>query len=158
MQRLVLILVSTLIFTNCEPECSASPSCIAPPEGTFQIGKTNLAISPTIFEEFEPSSFRTFAILDSAVVHTGSGDVTIKQFYHWVEIGETPAISSIDFHYGEETTTIEEENFEFQGAEMSFVDGGYVLGATKEDEAFVVRVEKASQDLIDGVCNDTFDC
>ncbi|MEP1096781.1 MAG: hypothetical protein ABJG78_16810 [Cyclobacteriaceae bacterium] len=158
MQKIMSILVLSFIFISCEPDCSASPSCIAPPEGTFEDGKTNLAVSPSIIEEVEPSSFQDFTLLDSVVVHIGNEDIIIKQFYHWVTVEEDAAISSIDFHYGEESTTVKKKNFEFRGMEESFGDGGYILGAVKEEEMFFISVEQASQDLIDGVCNDTFDC
>ncbi|MEP5611239.1 MAG: hypothetical protein ABJP45_03270 [Cyclobacteriaceae bacterium] len=158
MQRLLILLFLAIIATGCEPECLSSPSCVAPPDGVFQEGKTNVAISPNILEEVVANSFQEFAMLDSAVVRTSDGDFTIRQFYYWIAVGENAIITAVDFYYGENTTSILKEDFVFGNSEQTFTNGGYFLGAIKEGANFALRVEPASQDLIDGICNDTFDC
>ena len=155
MRKITLVLLSALIFANCDPECSVEASCIAPPEGTFKQGITNLAILPAIIEESESGSFENFSYLDSAIVYAGDQKITIGQFYTWIAIGENSSVDSIDFHYDEELVAIRQDNFEFTNTESSFTNGGYLLGVMKKLETFNLSIDRASQDLIDGICNDT---
>jgi len=155
MRNFLLLTVLSFFFTSCEPECSAEPSCIGPPEGMFVEGTTNFSIAPGIVEEDENGSFQIFAHLDSAIIYRGTENLNIEKFYHWIDVGENPVILSIDFFYDDEMISIHTGEFVFRQTGEEFANGGYLLGIIKEQDTFTVQVDRASQDLIDGVCNDT---
>lgn len=156
MQKLLIFLAIIITLPACDPDCSSSPSCIAPPDGSFQNDAINLAIYENILEEVETNSYQSVGFLDSVIVRTSRGDLSVSDFYRWEAITEGSSITSIDFYYDEKSESLEVVDFVFNNTEQEFTSGGYLLTIIKTSEDFALRIDRASQDLIDGVCNDTF--
>ncbi len=156
MKKLLVILSSVLLLPGCD-NCTTSASCAPPPDGTFKSEAVNVAVSENILEEFEPSSYRSVGILDSLIVNTTSSKVTIFDFHKWTAIEES-AITSIDIYYEEKSENLEGARFSFENTESTFSAGGYLLTFVKSSGETQLQIVRASQDLIDGVCNDTIDC
>ncbi len=157
MRALIFFLAAISLFVRCE-ECSSSASCIAPPDGSFEEGLVNLAVFGNILEEVESNSYQSVGLIDSLVVHTSIGGVTILNFYQWQALTQGSTITSIDFYFEEKLEHLDTEEFSFKNTEAEFSEGGYLLTVIKASEDFLLQIERASQDLVDGVCNDTFDC
>ncbi len=158
MNKLLLIFVVIILFPSCEPECNVSSSCIPPPEGAFQSGEINVAVFESILEEFEPNSYQSVGTLDSIIIYTSLNNLTVIDFYRWESITNESSITSIDIFYEEKMEKLELGDFMFDETESTFIDGGYLFTVIKSASETKLKVQKASQDLIDGVCNDTIDC
>lgn len=158
MKKLLIIALTIVSLSGCDPECTSSASCVAPPDGVFESKAINIAVSENILEEFEPSSFRSVGELDSMIVNSSTEKLKILDFYQWIALGNESTITSIDIYYEEKPDNLTVDDFLFENTESSFTTGGYLLTIIKSDEKVQLQILRASQDLVDGVCNDTFDC
>ena len=157
MKKLLVILTTVIFLPGCDLNCSSSASCAPPPDGTFTSEAVNIAVSESILEEFEPSSYRSVGILDSVIVNTSVNEITILDFYQWAAIAES-SIASIDIYYEEKSENLVVADFLFENTESTFTAGGYLLTFIKSSGETQLQIVRASQDLVDGVCNDTIDC
>lgn len=147
MRTFLLVLLSAAIF-SCENNCKDSASCIGPPEGTFEEGQFNIALGGNIVVKNSDGSYSGEALIDSIQV----GDVLIKAFYTWYQVDDPANVNSI-IVYSEENEIL------IEGADLfPILEGGYIATVIKTSDVYTVEGSIASQDLIDGVCNDVIGC
>ena len=154
MNRYFIILSFIILSFACEDEKECdSASCLASPEGIFNSGKVNLAIYGFVLEEQSNGSFEVVLTLDSVVVET-TDSFLIKSFYTWVSIEDPENIRSfILYGSGEEIIIENQISLAFSPDKTN----GYLLTFIKENDDYFPKVDEASEDLINGVCNDVID-
>lgn len=147
MRTILLLLLAAVIF-SCNGDCESSASCIGPPEGTFVDGELNLALGGNIVSKNTDGSYNTEALIDSIQV----SDLLIKSFYTWYQVPNPVSITSITVYSEETEIVLQASDF------FPINDGGYIATVIKTGDVYTVEGSIASQDLIDGVCNDVIGC
>ena len=154
MKKLFTALFVTLIFTQCgqDQDC-VSAVCIAPPTGAFTPEELNIAIEENVLQQ-SSEGFEVAFLLDSVLI-TGSQLKMVRNFYSWIIIDDPESISGFILYSGEEIFAFTKED-----VIPDLKDGlrGYVFGFIKNGGDFTIDGYQASEDLINGVCNDTIDC
>ncbi|SNS45053.1 hypothetical protein SAMN05421640_0196 [Ekhidna lutea] len=152
MRKVIIVLFFWILIIGCGNSDCISASCIAPPEGTFNSSEYNIAIFPLIESTGNQQARTQSDRMDSVIVHSDQ-DIVVREFYTWVAIPKPENVTSFTLYVGE-------DSFEVSGFLPSLTEDlkGYLIGFLNEDESIKMVGEQASEDLINGVCNDTINC
>ncbi len=147
-KKSLTLLIFLTILIACNQDACVSASCIAPPNGTFVNGVLNLAIGSSVLEKSEDGSYINLFEIDSVSINSS----IIKEFYTWFQVEMPSSINSMIIYSGTQEIQVESESF------FPISSGGYIMSFIRGEETFSIKGEEASQDLINGVCNDVITC
>ncbi|WP_425389618.1 hypothetical protein [Ekhidna sp.] len=146
MKNLFFLCLLIVSLSGCNDEGCAAASCIAPPNGEFASDEYNIAIYESI------SDGSNQIRIDSVILAAGV-NIVIKDFYTWVVVENPDEVSSLTLYSGENQYIVNDAL-----PEISNRLKGYLIGFVKDGETILINGVEASEDLINGVCNDTINC
>ncbi|WP_420317272.1 hypothetical protein [Ekhidna sp.] len=144
MKRLLLLSIPILILIGCsETEC-ARASCLAPPSGTFNRSEYNIAIYEVMTEGDERITIDSVSI---------NGSLMVKDFYTWIAIENPDQVTTFTLYSGDTQYVANDMLADITGDLK-----GFIFGFVKNGDSIVIEGGEASEDLINGVCNDVIHC